>query len=215
MTFITSCPKPTEPTDIPPITCFEDFGQVVKFGLQYRFSSGSTLNQFTISSANPNAIASWTALLEAENSTKVQFSPLVGEPSLPPGDFREAGGGNATPFGIPKFKGRGHAIFECQLQQQDQRVAKALKMYEIAPPDLQIYFINEAGLIAGYVDDKDTPTKFRGFQLSSFRVSDKSLGGYDGIDYNLIQAHLFPNWSDNFYVVTPSDFDALTELTGS
>ena len=217
LSLITQCPVPSEITDIPNIACPEDIGQIVRIGLQRKYSSGSTRNAFTISSADPDTLANWTSLLNATDATKVQFSPhnpLLGNPEGPVGDFRTAGGGNETAQGIEKLKGRTAATFNCQLQSVDQRVAKAFKYYEIE--ELQVYFINESGYIIGEVDDKDTPTKFRGIPCRTFMCGDLQPGGYDGISFNPIRIIFPPNWSDSLYVVVPDDFDALSaSLSGS
>jgi len=77
---------------------------------------------------------------------------------------------------------------------------------------LQVYLVDSTGRIAGETDDVDSPTLLRGFKIRSLAVSDLVLGGFDGVDYNVIQFELLPNWSRAVRIVTPSDFDALTEL---
>lgn len=214
MSLITNCPVGTEIRDITSVSCPQEIGQITKIILQRYYSTGTTRNEFTISSANPNVLASWSALLSAEDGTKVQATPLIGNPTGPTGEQRTAGGGNQTPFGIEKNKGRTHATFSCELQNADQRIAEDLKYYEIE--DAQVYFVNESGFIIGEVDSIASPTKFRGFRMSNFYIGDLQFGGYDGLDMNPINLKLYPNWSDKLYVVKPTDFNPNTNsLSGS
>jgi hypothetical protein len=46
-------------------------------------------------------------------------------------------------------------------------------------------------------------------------VGDKNLGGFDAPDGNAISWSFPPNWSDNLVIVTPSDFNPLTDLVNA
>lgn len=213
MSLLCSCPVASEINDIPAPGCFEDFGQITGFILQRRYSSGTTENSFTIATANPNVLASWSALLSATDGTKVQKSPLLHGATLEPGEFRESGSGNDVAFGIPLFKGRAHASLTGMFKRERQDVILALKDYECET--LSVYLVNESGWIAGVADDVTSATTFKGFPLSSFRVSDKASGGYDDVDFNNVAMNFYPNWSDYFYIVKPTNFNANTGLSGS
>jgi hypothetical protein len=50
------------------------------------------------------------------------------------------------------------------------------------------------------------------FPVQGFFVSDKNFGGYEEVDSNNIEWMFPENWSDKFYVITPTDFVANTDL---
>jgi hypothetical protein len=204
------CPVGAELTVIPTFTCPESLGQVQKILFQRIYSSGSTKNSFTIASANPNLLASWTALTGASDGTKVTVSPFVNQPETEAGAPREYGGGNATLGGIPIILGSEPTTFTAMLLQTPQTVIKALKDYQCE--ELGVYLVDEFGKIGGIADDNASPTLFYPIPVRQFFVGDKTLGGYESPDSNGIQFSFLPNWSNEFYLVSPSDFDPLTEL---
>jgi hypothetical protein len=72
-----------------------------------------------------------------------------------------------------------------------------------------VYFINEQGQVIG--DGEGGTTNFKGIKLQSetMNVSDKTLGGRENPDMNMVRFSLPANWSDNLSVVTPTDFNGL------
>ena len=76
---------------------------------------------------------------------------------------------------------------------------------------LSIFLINDCGNIIGLSDDNGT--SFRGIPARSFFVSDLKLGMHEEPDKNMIKWSFLPNWSDKLHIVTPTDFDALLELS--
>ena len=205
-----TCPVGSELTAIPVASCPESLGQVQKILFQRIYSTGSTKNKFTIASANPNLLASWTALTAASDGTKVTVSPFINQPETEAGAPREYGGGNATLGGIPIILGSEPTNFTCMLLQVPQTVVKALKDYQCE--NLGVYLVDEFGKIGGIADDNGTPTEFYPIPVRQFFVGDKTLGGYEAPDSNGLQFSFLPNWSNEFYLVTPADFDPLTEL---
>lgn len=169
------------------------------------------MNNIVIATTNPNLLATWTALKAAADSTKVQVTPYIQDVNNEPGEAREFGGGNQTLGGIPITMGRNPSTLEAAFFDLKQKIAGELKQYE-CEKELSVFFVNEHGQIIGKTDDPDSPTTFRGFPLRSFFVSDKKLGGFDEPDRNNLKMSFLPNWSDNLHRVTPTDFDALTDI---
>lgn len=204
------CAPSAEIQDISTATTKERLGQIQKFMLQ-RTKDGSTVNSITIGTSNPNLLATWTALKSATDNTKVQTSPYVENPAFEAGEAREYGGGNETIGGIPITIGRSPSSFNGEFLDMPQSVIEELKKYE-CEDGISVFLINECGAIIGLTDDHTTPTTFKGIPVRSFFVSDKMIGGYDSVDKNMVKWMFLPNWSDKLHVVTPSDFEALTQL---
>jgi len=209
MSLICNCPLGAEIGDITVPTCPEDFGQVQKVVFQ-RTKDGTTTNIITIGTTDPAVLATWTALKAASDNTKVTVSPFIQSPETEPGSIREFGGGNATLGGIPITLGANPTTFSGQIFRVRQDVIEALKGYMCE--ELSIFLVNEHGHIAGVTDDIGTPTTFKGFPIQSFFVGDRNLGGFEEPDSNAISWAWPSNWSDKFYVVTPTDFNAKTDL---
>lgn len=212
MGLLCDCPKSAAIPNVPLDDCPESFGQVQKIILQRVFSSGSTKNKFsTLSGAGaPDLLASWTPLLAAADGTKVVQSPFIQEPVTEPGAARTYGGGNTTLGGIEIIIGREPTPFTGNILQTAQKTIEALKEYQCE--NVGIYLVDEYGRMGGLTDDNDTPTEFYPIPINGFFVGDKTLGGLENPDLNQIMWKFFPNWSDKFYIVTPTDFNALTDL---
>ena len=208
------CPLPSELNNIFIDTCPENIGQIQKLVFQRKFSTGSTRNGFTIASANPNLQASWDTFLDASDSTKAVQTPFLDNPETEAGAAIKFGGGNATRGGIELIVGREPTLFTGQYLQTSQRSIKNMKTYqsESFQGNLGVYFIDEFGRIIGESDDIENPTIFYPIPIHSLFIGDKSFGGKEAPDDNMIEFSLFPNWSDDLHIVTPSDFDALTDL---
>lgn len=209
MSLLCTCAD-AEISDITTSDCPQKFGQVQKILLQRKYSSGSTLNEITISTTNPNLLATWTALQSASDGTKVQTSPFLQNPTSEAGESREYGGGNTTLGGIPIVIGRQPSTFDAEILWYKQSTIEELKKYECE--NVGVFLIDEHGQIAGLTDDLGTPTKFKPIPIKSFFVSDLKLGNFEEPNRNMVKWYFEPNWSDKFHIVTPSDFDALSDL---
>ena len=210
MSLICNCPVGAALTDIDASLCPEGLGQIQKVVFQRIYSSGATKNSFVKASANPNVKASWTAKLAASDGTKVVQSPYLAEPVAEAGAVRTYGGGNATPGGIPINIGRENTPFTAKILRQPQYVIKQLKSLECE--QIGVYLIDENGRIAMLADDPANPATYYPIPISSLFVSDKTMGGLEAVDSNVISWNFFPNWSDNLVMVQPTDFNALTDL---
>ena len=151
--------------------------------------------------------ATWTTLKAASDHTKAVPSPFIQNPETEPGAVREFGGGNATLGGIPIALGSEATAFSALIMEAPQLTISELKA--MACENIGVFLINECGQIAGLTDDMTTPTVVYPIPVQGFFVGDKKLGGYAEPDSNAISWKFFPNWSDMFHVVTPSDFNGL------
>ncbi len=212
MALFCACPPAAAITSPDLQACYEKVGQVQRLFFQRKYSSGTTLNSFTIASANPNVLASWTPLLTAVDGTKVIQTPFVQAVEMTVGEPVEFGGGEETLGGIATIQGVDPSTFSAQMYNRSQIEIDNLKnlMCEV----LSVYFINENNQIIGLANDNDSATTFRGFPLAeeTLFIGDKMLGGRTQPDMNRIRFQLPANWSDNLYIVTPTDFSPLDNL---
>jgi len=213
MGLLAECPPAAEIADVDVTGCQEQLGQIQKVIFQRKFSTGSTRNKFVIGSDDPELLASWTSLLSASDGTKVVQSPFISGPATEPGAARTYGGGNDTIGGIEIVIGREPTTFTANMINVRQKAAKALKQY--MTETLQVYLVDEHGQVAGLhgaTDDPDSPTDFMGIPIRGFFIGDKNFGGLEEVDMNTISWAFEPNWSDNLYIIKPSDFDPLNDL---
>lgn len=213
MSVLCTCPAASEIPDIPILDCIENMGQVWKAVFQRKFSTGSTRNGFTITSVNPNLLASWTTVLAASDGTKVVQTPFFDNPVSEPGAARTYGGGNETRGGIARIVGKEPQGFAVEFLDTSQQSIVAIKDMQ-CQGEMGVYLINEFGKIIGITDDLATPTVFRPIPIAigTLFVSDKGFGGLVAPDKNMVNWQFLPNWSDYLHIVTPSNFDALTQL---
>jgi hypothetical protein len=214
MGLLVNCPQGAAINDVSIVRCPESIGQVQKVTFQRVYSTGSTKNKFIVTSANPNLLASWTPLLAAADGTKVVQTPYIQAPVTEPGAAREFGGGNETLGGIPIIIGREATTFTGNVLLTSQATIAELKTYqqEALNGGLGVFLNDEYGRVIGIADDVDTPTEIYPIPIASLFVGDKMLGGLEGADLNAISWRFPPNWSDKLVIVTPTDFNALTDL---
>lgn len=206
-----SCPAATALTTIPAQGCAESFGQIQKVAFQ-RLYSGTTRNSFTTSSAI-ELKASWTALMAAADGTKIVVSPYIQAPTVEAGAARTFGGGNETLGGVETVIGREPTPFTGVLRSVPQSIVKAMKSLqcEAINDNLGVYLFDENGNICA-VQDESTATTFYPIPIRSLFISDKGFGGLEAPDSNNISWSFLPNYSDDLAIVTPTDFNPLTDL---
>ena len=209
--LLCTCPVGAEITTLTVNDCPFDIGQVQKIIFQRVYSSGSTRNSMTVGDAATEA--TWTALFAANNGTKTTISPYVEEPVSEGGDAREFGGGNATLGGIPRVTGKNPTTFTCVLRSPQSLIAEQMNDYMCET--LGVYLITENGKIIGTTDDNATPTTFYPIPIRSFFIGDRRLGGFEEPDSTPISWRFLPNWSLKLKEITPSDFEALVDLTNA
>ena len=209
--MLCTCPAATALTTIPAVTCAESFGQIQKVAFQRLTASGAK-NKFD-STASILLKASWSALLTANDSTKIVVSPYIQAPTAEAGEARTFGGGNETLGGIEEVIGRNPTPFTGVLRKMPQSVIKIMKelQCESYSDNLGVYLFDENGAI-GAIQDGTTPTTYYPIPVRSLFIGDKTLGGLEAPDSNSISWSFLPNWSDNLAIVMPTDFNPLTDL---
>lgn len=210
MSLLCNCPAGAALSNIPISECPESFGQVQKVIFQRIFSTGSTKNSFVAATADPKLKASWTPLLAAADGTKIVQSPYIQAPTTEAGAAKTYGGGNETLGGIEIIIGREPTSFTGNILRSTQDTIAALKTFMCET--VGVYLVDEFGRIGALVDNRTTPTKYFPIPIQGLFVGDKSLGGLEAPDMNVISWKFFPNWSDNLVILTPTDFNALTDL---
>lgn len=187
-----------------------NIGQIQKILIQRKYSSGSTINKFTIGSTNPNVLATWTTVLTATNGTKVTVTPTIANPQNEDGGLIEYGSGNEVPGGVPIIMGANPGKFTFELLYRGAVTISAFR--QLQGETLAVYFVAEDGSIWGQVNDNTTPTTFRGIDIQQFKIGNKVIGGREVPDKHMCEFALPDGWDAYLYKVTPSDFNALTDL---
>lgn len=210
MGLLLDCPGRAALANIPVDEWPSSLGQVQKALFQRIYSGAGTKNTFLAATADPKLKASWTAVLSSANGTKVVSSPYLNAPTTEAGAAKTYGGGNETLGGVEIIIGREPTSFTANILRVAQNTISALKSY--MSENVGVYLVDEYGRIACLADNVTTPTAYYPIPISSLFVGDKSLGGLEAPDMNVISWKFFPNWSDNLVIVTPTDFNALSDL---
>ena len=84
MGLICDCPLAASLPDVPLSDCPDSFGQIQKVIFQRLESAAGVKNVFTSPDKDITKKASWTALLEASDGTKVVVSPYITAPTTEP-----------------------------------------------------------------------------------------------------------------------------------
>lgn len=207
-----NCPANAALTTIPNQGCVESFGQIQKVAFQRINNDSNQKNSFTATAAI-TALASWTAKMSAADSTKIVVSPYIQAPTVEAGAARTFGGGNETLGGVEAIIGREPTTFTGVIRSVAQSIIKAMKdlQCESIADNLGVYLFDENGNICA-VQDEDTATTYYPIPIRSLFISDKVFGGLEAPDSNNIQWSFLPNYSDNLSIVTPTDFNPLTDL---
>lgn len=212
MSLICQCPANAAITTIPNVTCPENFGQIQKVAFQRLRKADGTKNSFT-SSASILLLASWTALLAAADGSKVVVSPYINAPADSGGDARRTGGGNDDLGGIAQVLGANPVQFDGSFRSVPQSVIKVIKelQCEAQARNLGVFLFDENGKIEA-IKDETTATTYYPIPIRSLFVGSKIHGNFDAKDSNAISWMYPDNYSDNLAIVTPTDFNPLTDL---
>ena len=207
-----ACPANAALTTIPAQGCAESFGQIQKVAFQRLRKDNGDLNAFT-NSASINLLASWTALMAAADSTKIVVSPYVQAPTTEAGAARTFGGGNETLGGVEMVIGREPTTFNGVMRAVPQSIIKAMKelQCEAIADNLGVFLFDENGNIC-CVRSTDSATTYYPIPIRSLFVGDKSFGGLEAPDNNVISWSFLPNYSDDLHIVSPTDFNPLADL---
>ena len=212
MSFICQCPAAAAISTIPNVVCPENFGQIQKVAFQRLRKADGTKNSFT-STASILLKASWTALLSAADGSKVVVSPYINAPADSGGDARRTGGGNDDLGGISEVLGGNPVQFDGSMRSVPQNVIKIMKELECEANagNLGVYLFDENGKIEA-IQDETTATTYYPIPIRSLFIGSKIHGNFDAKDSNAI-SWLYPdNYSDQLTIVTPTDFNPLTDL---
>lgn len=221
----TSCPAAASLTSILQARCAEDFGQIQKVIFQRLSGPGVTHNILTTATSSGGGssimlLADMQTLLAATDSTKIVVSPYVESPAVEAGDARTSGGGNDSLNGIETLVGTNPTTFTAQIRSQKQSVIKQMKalMGESKAHNLGVYLINENGQIAGldavleYGGSGSPGSAICPIPAELLFVGDKAFGGFEAPDSNTLSWSFRPNYSDNLFIVKPTNYNPLTDL---
>ena len=212
MSLICQCPAAAVLTTIPAVSCPDNFGQIQKVAFQRLAQADGTKNSFT-NSASILLKASWTALMAATNGTKIVVSPYINAPADSGGDARMTSGGNDDLGGVPEVLGGNPVQFTGSLRSIPQSVIKAMKplMCEANVGNLGVYLFDENGKIEA-LQDPTTQTTYYPIPIRALFIGSKMHGNYDAKDSNVISWYYVDNYSDQLVILTPTDFNPLTDL---
>lgn len=204
------CPAAAALPTIPNVTCPENFGQIQKIAFQRLRKADGTKNQFTANS-DITALANWTPLLAAADGSKIVVSPYVNAPADSGGDARRTSGGNDDLGGMSEVLGGNPVQFDGQFRSIPQNVIKALKelQCEANAGNLGVFLFDENGKIEAI---KDGNNIYSPIPIRSLFIGSKIHGNFDAKDSNAISWMYPDNYSDNLAIVTPADFNPLTDL---
>ena len=216
MSLICQCPAATAIETIPAVSCPENFGQIQKVAFQRLLKADGTRNAFT-SSASILLKASWTALLAAADGSKIVVSPYINAPADSGGDARMTSGGNDDLGGMPSVLGGEPVQFTGSLRSVPQSVIKAMKplMCEANVGNLGVYLFDENGKIECVAESTGTNpvvTSYYPIPIRALFIGSKIHGNYDAKDSNAISWYYPDNYSDKLVILTPTDFNPLTDL---
>lgn len=212
MSLICQCPAAAAITTIPNVACAENFGQIQKVAFQRLRKADGTRNSFT-TAASILLKASWTALLAAADGSKIVVSPYINAPADSGGDARMSAGGNDDLGGIAQVLGGNPVQFDGQLRAMPQSVIKVMKelQCEAQAGNLGVFLFDENGKIEA-IQDQTTATTYYPIPIRGLFIGSKIHGNFDAKDMNAIQWSYPDNYSDDLAIVTPTDFNPLTDL---
>lgn len=211
MSLICQCPAAAAITTIPGVTCPESFGQIQKVAFQRLTKADGTKNSFT-TAASILLKASWTALLAAADGSKIVVSPYINSPADSGGDARMTSGGNDDLGGIPTVLGGNPVQFDGSLRAVPQEVIKTMKelQCEAAAGNLGVFLFDENGKIEAIKGE--TAGDYFPIPIRALFIGSKIHGNFDAKDSNAISWQYPDNYSDDLAIVTPTDFNPLTDL---
>lgn len=212
MSLICQCPAAAAIPTIPNVTCPENFGQIQKVAFQRLRKADGTRNSFT-TSASILLKASWTAQLSAADGGKIVITPYINAPADSGGDARMTSGGNDDLGGVPQVLGGNPVQFDGSLRSVPQSVIKAMKelQCEANAGNLGVFLFDENGKIEA-LQDGTTPTTYYPIPIRALFIGSKIHGNFDAKDSNAISWQYPDNYSDDLAIVTPTDFNPLTDL---
>ena len=182
------------------MTCGIRYGQVQKIAF-------TRIGNLFSNSSNPiTDLASWTAFLSAEDSTKIVVTPYVEAPTMEGGDEKTFGGGNTTLDGIIMVLGSQPIRMSFALRNYPQTIISALKIL-MKIKDLGVFLFNDNG---GIICLQEGGT-YLPIPIRALFVGDLILSGRTQPDRNTMKFSFKSNYSDKLVVVKP-DFSPINDL---
>ena len=182
------------------MTCGIRYGQVQKIAF-------TRIGNLFSNSSNPiTDLASWTAFLSAEDSTKIVVTPYVEAPTMEGGDEKTFGGGNATLDGIIMVLGSQPIRMSFALRNYPQTIISALKVLTKIK-DLGVFLFNDNG---GIICLQEGGT-YLPIPIRALFVGDLILSGRTQPDRNTMKFSFKSNYSDKLVVVKPN-FSPVNDL---
>ena len=182
------------------MTCGIRYGQVQKIAF-------TRIGNIFSNSSNPiTDLASWTAFLSAEDSTKIVVTPYVEAPTMEGGDEKTFGGGNTTLDGIIMVLGSQPIRMSFDLRNYPQTIISALKILTKIR-DLGVFLFNDNGGII-CLQEGDT---YQPIPIRALFVGDLILSGRVQPDRNTMKFSFRSNYSDKLVVVKPN-FSPVNDL---
>ena len=210
-----NCPSPASLPDLECARCPERFGQIQKVAFQRIMNDDGTKNKFSAVSgfSEISSLANWQAKITAADSTKIVISPYIYSPTQETGAPRTFGGGNDSLGGVEEIIGREPSTFSASLRNVPQSIAKVLKTLQCE--NVGVYLIDGNGNVEalGIVDENNNEW-IMPIPIKAFFVGDKTHGGIDAPDANVIQWSFVPNYSDYIKIFTVDTFNVLSDLCG-
>ena len=214
MSLICQCPAAAAIATIPNVTCPENFGQIQKVAFQRLRKADGTKNRFDSSTGHGiQTLASWEDLLAALDGSKVVVSPFINSHADSGGDARMTSGGNDDLGGIAEVLGGNPVQFDGQIRGVPQSVIKAMKelQCEANAGNLGVFLFDENGKIEA-IQDAANPDVHYPIPIRALFIGSKIHGNFDAKDSNAISWQYPDNYSDNLVIVTPNNFNPLTDL---
>lgn len=210
-----NCPPPASLPDLECVRCSERFGQIQKVAFQRIMNDDGTKNKFSAVSgfSEINSLANWQARMTAADSTKIVISPYIYSTTQESGAARTFGGGNDSLNGVEEIIGREPSTFSASLRNVPQSIAKVLKSLQCE--NVGVYLIDGNGNVEALgIVDENNDEWIMPIPIKAFFVGDKTHGGIDAPDANVIQWSFVPNYSDYIKIFTVDTFNVLSDLCG-
>ena len=182
------------------MTCGIRYGQVQKIAF-------TRIGNLFSNSSNPiTDLASWTAFLSAEDSTKIVVTPYVEAPTMEGGDEKTFGGGNTTLDGIIMVLGSQPIRMSFDLRNYPQTIISALKILTKIR-DLGVFLFNDNGSII-CLQEGGT---YQPIPIRALFVGDLILSGRTQPDRNTMKFSFKSDYSNKLVVVKPN-FSPVNDL---
>lgn len=192
MSLSITCPLPAAIGDITPVTCAENFGQIVKIAFQ---RTGNTFTDITDETE-------WDTALAASDATKISITPFCENVLIPAGELiTEGGDDNTTLFGQPIAVGKGSIQPTGRFRGLPAQTKRDLEKYIAEASvygNLGVYLINEFGQVIGSESTKAVTAD--PFPISNFFISDVDSQGFNTNNFNNFSWTFRGGWSDNFSI---------------